>query len=206
MRSVESWSNNRADKVAGRIGARTCHLIKMLTRNYIGSRFGFKIDGEPAANFSRFSVSSAGDLNGDGIDDLAITKTNDVGFVGANQPVTYFIDVVNVGAVEVLGSTVTDNLPVTLDAGTASWTCTGSGGAMCPNASGSGNINETIDLPVGGMLSFELTATVVATEGMTVTNTASVSLPAGHSDINPADNSASDSDPVSLFADGFEDS
>ncbi len=74
---------------------------------------------------------------------------------------------------------------------------------MCPNACGSGNINETIDLPVGGMLSYVLTATVLAAEGITVTNTASVTLPTGLTDINPADNSARDSDPVSLFADGF---
>ena len=112
----------------------------------------------------------------------------------------------NLGAIEVSGATLTDTLPATLDAGTASWTCSGSGGAVCPNASGSGNISETIDLPIGGMLSYELTAIVLATEGMTVTNTASIALPAGLTDINPADNSDSDSDPVAQFADGFEDS
>ena len=193
---------------------------------------GFMLDGEAAGDQSGRSVSAAGDINGDGIDDLivgayradpnpfsgrsyvvfgrasvidlTITKSNGVGFVGANQPVTYFIDVVNVGAVEELGAILTDTLPSTLDAGTASWTCSGSAGAVCPNASGSGNISETIDLPVGGMLSFELTATVLATDGMTVTNTATVTLPSGLTDINPADNSASDSDPMGLFADGFE--
>ena len=195
---------------------------------------GFLLDGEAVGDYSGAAVSAAGDINGDGVDDfivgavlsdangsdsgrsyvifgrasmsdLAITKTNGVGFVSPNAPVTYFIDVVNAGAVEVLGATLTDNLPATLDAGTASWTCTGSAGAVCPKASGSGNISETIDLPVGGMLSFELTATVVATEGMTVTNTATVTLPSGLTDINPANNSASDTDPVGLFADGFED-
>ena len=45
----------------------------------------------------------------------------------------------------------------------------------------------------------------MAAEGITVTNTASVTLPAGLTDINPADNSASDSDPVGQFADSFED-
>jgi len=46
---------------------------------------------------------------------------------------------------------------------------------------------------------------VLAAEGITVTNTATVTLPAGLTDINPANNSASESDPVGQFADGFED-
>ena len=194
---------------------------------------GFRLDGEPQFGGSGAALSGTEDVNGDGIDDiivgayradpngifsgrsyvvfgrggidLSISKSNGIGFVAANEAVTYFIDVVNLSALDVLDALLIDNLPPTLDAGTASWTCTGSAGAVCPNASGSGNISETIDLPGGGMLNYELTATVLATEGMTVTNTATVTLPAELSDINPADNSASDSDPVGVFADGFED-
>jgi hypothetical protein len=33
---------------------------------------GFVINGEMASNFSGFSVSSAGDVNGDGLDDLIV--------------------------------------------------------------------------------------------------------------------------------------
>ncbi len=196
---------------------------------------GFMLNGEAADDVSGNSVTAAGDINGDGIHDLiigasgadangnndagrsyvvfgraaidlSIGKSNGAGFVATNQPTTYFIDAVNPSAVEVSGATLTDTLPPTLDAGTASWTCSGSGGAVCANASGSGNISETITLPAGGMLSYALTATVLASEGTTVTNTASITLPACLTDIYPADNSASDSDPVAQFADGFEDS
>ena len=196
---------------------------------------GFVLNGEAAIDLSGGSVSAAGDINGDGIDDLiigaryadpnsngsagrsyvvfgrasvdlAVSKGNAVEFVATNQPTMSFIDVSNAGGTAVDAAAFSDTLPATLDAGTATWTCSGSGGALCPTASGSGNINQNIDLPAGGMLSYELTATVLATEGMTVTNTATVALPAGLNDINPADNSASDSDPVAMFADGFEDS
>ena len=50
------------------------------------------------------------------------------------------------------------------------------------------------------MLNYQLTATVIATDGMTVRNTATVMLPAGFIDINPTNNSATDSDPVGFVA------
>ncbi|NKI36206.1 hypothetical protein HFP89_13635 [Wenzhouxiangella sp. XN79A] len=80
----------------------------------------------------------------------------------------------------------------------------GFGGAVCANAGGSGGIDEPVDLPAGAGLLYELTATVTATEGQIVTNTATVTLAAGQTDIDPGNNSATDADPVGLFADGFE--
>ncbi|MEM1081699.1 MAG: hypothetical protein AAGH65_08980, partial [Pseudomonadota bacterium] len=86
----------------------------------------------------------------------------------------------------------------------ASWTCTGFDGAVCANPSGSGSINEPITLPAGARLLYALTATVTAIEPEIVSNTATVTLAEGQIDLNPANNSATDSDPVGLFADGFE--
>jgi len=189
---------------------------------------GIRLDGVAGGDNSGYAVSGAGDVNGDGFGDvvvgapfadpngtnsgssyvvfggasvdLVVGKTNGAGFVSANEPVTYTIVVENAGTVEVFGAMLTDILPGTLDAGSASWTCTANGGAVCPNASGNGNINETIDLPAGGMLGYELTAMVLAAEGMTVINTATVSLPVGFVDFNPSNNSATDSDPVGFIA------
>ena len=61
-----------------------------------------------------------------------------------------------------------------------SWSCAASGGAVCPNASGSGALNETIaTFPGGAQLIYTLTATVSATPPPSSTNTASLSPPAG---------------------------
>ena len=194
---------------------------------------GFILNGESSGDQAGNSVSSAGDINGDGIDDLiigayrsdpngsssgrsyvvfgrpsldlAISKTNGAAFVGTDAPTTWFINVSNLNGKNINGAVLTDTLPPEVDVGTAIWICTGFSGAVCPNASGSGNISETVDLPGGSMLSYELTANVLANEGEFVTNTAVISLPNGLTDLEPSNNSATDSDPVGLFADGFED-
>ena len=192
---------------------------------------GFVLNGEAQTDLSGFPVSAAGDVNGDGIDDLIIgafsadpngtdsgrsyvvfgrasrdltvSKTNGAAFVDTGVSTTWFIDISNAGMVAVNGATLTDPVPVGVT--NASWTCSGSSGAICPNPSGSGGINETVDLPAGSMLSYELTALVSAAEGNNISNTATIALAAGQTDINPGDNSATDTDPVGLFADGFED-
>jgi FG-GAP repeat len=43
-----------------------------MTRHWAGKVNGFRIDGIAAGDYSGLSVSSAGDVNGDGIDDLII--------------------------------------------------------------------------------------------------------------------------------------
>ncbi|NKI36203.1 DUF11 domain-containing protein [Wenzhouxiangella sp. XN79A] len=131
-----------------------------------------------------------------------MTKTNGSAFVDTGLPTTWFIEVSNSSPVAISGATLSDPEPVGVTG--ASWTCSGFGGAVCANAGGSGGIDEPVDLPAGAGLLYELTATVTATEGQIVTNTATVTLAAGQTDIDPGNNSATDADPVGLFADGFE--
>lgn len=62
-----------------------------------------------------------------------------------------------------------------------SWTCTGSGGGVCPAASGSGAITGNATLPAGnsgaagGSVTYDITATLGATQCAVVTNSASIS-------------------------------
>jgi uncharacterized repeat protein (TIGR01451 family) len=136
--------------------------------------------------------------------DVAVSKTNGQAYVPSAAATTYVIDAFNTSPADVQGVTLSDPLPPTLDASTATWTCSASGGAVCPNASGTGSLSETVDLPSGSMLSYQLTAVVLATEGEEVVNTASLILPNGLTDLDASNNSATDRDVVGLFADGFE--
>jgi uncharacterized repeat protein (TIGR01451 family) len=129
--------------------------------------------------------------------DLAITKTNGVTAVNAGSLVTYTIVASNAGPSNAAGATVADTLPGSLTG--ATWTCVGAGGGTC-TAAGSGSINDTVNLPAGGSVTYTLTATVSAPSG-TLTNTATVSPPAGVTDPNPGNNSATDSDPITPVAD-----
>src|SRR6185295_2398219 len=70
------------------------------------------------------------------------------------------------------------------------------GGGTC-TASGSGNISDAVNLPVGASTTYTATCGIAATATGTISNTATVSAPAGTTDPNPANNSATDSDTVS---------
>ena len=78
-----------------------------------------------------------------------------------------------------------------------SWTCSGSGGATCA-ANGSGNINDTVNIPVGGTATYTVNATVSASATGTLSNTATVTPPGGTTDPTPGNNSATDTDTLTL--------
>lgn len=129
--------------------------------------------------------------------DLAITKTDSVTSATPGGTVTYTIVASNAGPNAASGSTVTDTLPATLTG--AIWTCVGAGGGTC-TAAGSGNINDTVNLPVGGSVTYTLTATVSASATGTLANTATVATPAGITDPTPGNNSATDTDTLTAQA------
>jgi uncharacterized repeat protein (TIGR01451 family) len=128
--------------------------------------------------------------------DLAITKTDGVTTVAAGTSDTYTIVVSNTGPSAVTGAHVVDVLPAGVTA--ATWTFTGStgGGSVSGLPSGSGNLDTTVDLPVNATLTFTFTVDVDPSASGSLTNTATVTPPAGLTDPTPGNNSATDSDTI----------
>ncbi|MCU0756955.1 MAG: DUF11 domain-containing protein, partial [Xanthomonadales bacterium] len=86
--------------------------------------------------------------------DLSITKTDGSATEVPGTAVTYTIVASNAGPNPVTGATVADTFPASITG--VSWTCVGAGGGTC-TASGSGNINDSVNLPVGGSVTFTAT-------------------------------------------------
>lgn len=124
---------------------------------------------------------------------LSVTKTDGLTSIAAGNPVTYTIVASNAGPDPVTGAPVTDTLPAAITG--ATWTCTAAGGATCA-ASGTGNLNTAVNLPMGGSATFTVSGTVALAATGSLVNTASVAAPVGVSDTNPADNSATDTDTI----------
>src|SRR3989454_8738206 len=124
--------------------------------------------------------------------DLSITKTDGVATVTPGTSTTYTIVVNNNGPSSVTGATVSDILPASI--GSDTFTAVGSGGASGFTVSGSGNINDTVNLPVGATITYTLVANIASSATGTLVNTATVSAPGGVTDPTPGNNSATDSD------------
>ena len=136
--------------------------------------------------------------------DLAITKTNTPGS-GPNDlandnfvpgtTIPYTIVVRNNGPFGASDVAVSDPLPAGIT--TASWTCSATGGGVCPAASGSGAINTTdVSLPVGATVTYVLSLQVPLNYGATLANTATVAAGPGTIDTNTSNNTATDTDPA----------
>jgi uncharacterized repeat protein (TIGR01451 family) len=105
---------------------------------------------------------------------------------------TYTIVASNAGPSPVVGARVTDAFPADLT--NVTWTCSASSGSACGSASGAGDIDETVDLLVGGTATFTATATVAQGATNPIVNTAAIDAPPGWSDPDHANNSATDTD------------
>ncbi len=134
--------------------------------------------------------------------DLSISKTNSVSFVNGGNRIGYLIDVVNNGPAAVAGARVIDELEEYFSA--AQWLCTGSNGGQCP-ASGSGDLDVAVDLPIGASVQFQFSALLAPFPEDPVSNVAAVTAPASINETDLANNTASDGpDERGIFRDGFE--
>ncbi|QQR73046.1 MAG: DUF11 domain-containing protein [Holophagales bacterium] len=152
------------------------------------------IDGDPRP-------ASAPDIGADEIvqnADLSITKTDGVTSVVQGGTATYTITASNAGPSAASGSLVTDTFPAACTS--VNWTCTPSGGATC-TASGSGNISDTVNIPVGDSVVYTAACAVSPSATGSLANTATVAAPAGITDPTPGNNSATDTDSIVVLAD-----
>jgi large repetitive protein len=132
--------------------------------------------------------------------DLQITKTNNATAVNAGGTTSYDIVVTNAGPDTVLNAVVTD--PAVAGLSKTSATCTGT---SCPAAAavttaaleGTGIVIPS--LASGASVTFTVAANVTATTG-SVANAATITGPLGHFDPTPANNSVTDTDPVTPVA------
>ena len=124
----------------------------------------------------------------------------------AGASTQYTVTVTNNGPDGVSAASVIDNAPAGLSF--TGWSCAvtgaGSGSGVvtaCGTPAGAGNINTTVTLQPGAVVTYQVVAAVDAAASGSLTNTASVAAPAGVFDANSANDSASDTDTVNAIAD-----
>lgn len=142
-----------------------------------------------SADFSADNNSATADTTLALAGGLSITTTDGNSSVVAGSTVQYVITASNAGPSDAPGSVVTDTFPASLSS--CSWTCAGSNGGTC-SAAGSGDINETVDLPAGGSVTFTASCQLAITASGTLSNTAEITAPAGMTDPDTSDNSSTD--------------
>ncbi len=124
---------------------------------------------------------------------LSISNSDGVTTATPGGSVSYTITASNAGPGAAPGSNVSDTFPASL---TCSWTCGGAGGGSC-TASGSGNINDTVNLPNGGSVTYAANCSISPSAIGSLANTATVAAAAGVTDSDTGNNSATDTDALS---------
>ena len=123
--------------------------------------------------------------------DLSITKT--AGSVVAGSQVTYTITASNIGPSDAVGATVTDTFPASLS--NVMWTCMAGASSSCP-ANGNGNLNQMVDIAAGESAIFTVTGDLASDAMGNLVNTANIAPPAGVTDPNVGNDSATDNTPI----------
>ncbi|MCQ4163095.1 InlB B-repeat-containing protein [Tahibacter harae] len=130
-----------------------------------------------------------------GLPDLSLSVSDGRDYARYGELLNYGVTLSNSGTGDAGPITVTGALPPQLDAAQMSWTCVGAGnGASCV-ASGMGPLSDnTVFLPAGASLSWQVTAPVLMNaQGGSVEYTVTADA-----------QSAGDSTALALFQDGFE--
>ncbi|MCE9645064.1 MAG: DUF11 domain-containing protein [Chloroflexi bacterium] len=126
--------------------------------------------------------------------DLTITKDDGVSFYIPGEVLNYTIVVSNNGPSDVTGAQVADVIPPQFASWV--WACDAGNpvGSDCDGTSSSADFQDTINLLQGERVTYDVTATVSTTPSGVLDNTATISAPPGTLELNPADNTDTDSD------------
>jgi uncharacterized repeat protein (TIGR01451 family) len=128
--------------------------------------------------------------------ELSITHEH-TGVVVPGMPVTYKIVARNAGPADARKVQVTNILPAGMT--DATWKCSASAGATCP-ASGTGDVNETVDLASGSSVAYLITANVAENSAGELRSVARVTPPTSHDHSTPTDTFASDNSATDIAA------
>ena len=162
-----------------------------------GSAYG----GQPTSNPVAFSITVA---NGA---DLQVSLSNGRSYWQPGESVLYDLYVANAGPSDVTGATLTTTIPAELT--DVAWTCTVILGGTCPQATGTGAVGATLNLPAGAVIRYSIIGTIAPTlVDRPLVASATIAPPSGMAELNPANNTDTDNDVVlveALFLDGFED-
>ncbi len=161
------------------VAANTDGIFENTTRPVTSSNGGTGVE----SNKATLVVNAAADLS--------ITKDDGNIALDRGESLTYILHVVNYGPGDVSGAIVRDTLPSTLE--NINWLCTASSGASC-TASGTGNIEDSVDMISGASLIYTVQGTVAEVADTNIVNPATVVPPAGTVDPNLDNNIHTDSD------------
>jgi uncharacterized repeat protein (TIGR01451 family) len=152
------------------------------------------VDFDPGAGIAILNSAGGDDiyllkLDAPPLTDLSIAKQAVRSNEELNGVITYTITVNNGGPTAAPGAIVSDPIPAGVTAFV--WTCTGAGGATCPDAGPTGGaIHETSGpFPSGGQLVYTVRATLVSSDTVII-NTATVTTLNGLDDPQEDNNSA----------------
>ncbi|RPD91178.1 DUF11 domain-containing protein, partial [Aureibaculum marinum] len=167
--------------------------------NYLGGFYQFNITNGSRTLISAGQVSNRNDgahcvtapITFDA--DLEITKTDGVSQYVPGTTTTYTIEVTNNGPFGVLGAMVSDAVPIGIPEANVSYTAVASSGSTTTiSGTQTGAINDVVDLPVNGTITYTVDVSIPLTFTGDLVNTATVTNPANSNDPDPSNNTVTD--------------
>ena len=128
--------------------------------------------------------------------DLAVTKTDGRTTYTPGTAITYTITVTNAGPSSAASFSIADNVPVAITGVSVTCVVTGTGNCGTNGSSGNSVILTAASLApgAGNLLTMTVAGSVSTSASGPLVNTVTVAADAGSTDLNPANNSATDTD------------